>query len=228
MRLCSGLSYPHFVAERKYFSLRRQKAQFSSRPDRHRLQLRKPFARVCGHHLPRLESGQHHPVEERTAILQRLSETNQSLVDRYLVSARETLARLVATPGLLDNITLERAPAGYARNLIFGDDQMSAWALVWSPGARTPIHDHHCSCCFAILSGTIREIRFNAVDDHRATKAAEHIRTPGFVASMMPSGPNIHQMINDGPQDAISIHIYGYDHRMFSSSVHREYRQIEN
>ena len=76
-------------------------------------------------------------MEDRTVILQRLSETNQSLVDRYLVSARETLARLVATPGLLDNIKLERAPAGYARNLIFGDDQMSAWALVWSPGART-------------------------------------------------------------------------------------------
>jgi predicted metal-dependent enzyme (double-stranded beta helix superfamily) len=167
-------------------------------------------------------------VEDRTVILQRLSETNQSLVDRHLVSARETLARLVATPGLLDNIKLERAPTGYARNLIFGDDQMSVWALVWSPGARTSIHDHRCSCCFAILSGTMREVHFSAVDDTRAAKTAEHTRTPGFIASMMPSGPNIHQMINDGPRDAISIHIYGYDHRMFSSSVHREYRQIEN
>ena len=171
---------------------------------------------------------QHHPVEDRTLILQRLSETNQSLVDRYLASARETLARFVSAPGLLENIQLERAPTGYARNLIFGDDQMSAWALVWSPGARTSIHDHRCSCCFAILSGTLREVRFSAVDDDCATKTAEHIRTPGFIASMMPSGPNIHQMINDGPGDAISIHIYGYDHRMFSSSVHREYRQIDN
>jgi predicted metal-dependent enzyme (double-stranded beta helix superfamily) len=174
-----------------------------------------------------LESKADHPVEDRTVILQRLSQTNQSLVDRYLVSARETLARLVATPNLLDNIKLERAPAGYARNLIFGDDQMSAWALVWSPGARTSIHDHRCSCCFAILSGTLREVRFSAVDD-RAVKTAEHTRTPGFIASMMPSGPNIHQMINDGPTDAISIHIYGYDHRMHASSVHREYQPIEN
>ena len=167
-------------------------------------------------------------MEDRTVILQRLSETNQSRVDRYLVSARETLARLVATPDLLDNIKLERAPAGYARNLIFGDDQMSAWALVWAPGARTSIHDHRCSCCFAILSGSIREVRFSAVDDRRAARTAEHTRTPGFVASMMPSGPNIHQMINDGPTDAISIHIYGYDHRMHASSVDREYQQVEN
>jgi predicted metal-dependent enzyme (double-stranded beta helix superfamily) len=167
-------------------------------------------------------------VEDRTVILQRLSESNQSLVDRYLLSARETLARLVSTPCLLDNIKLERVPGSYARNLIFGDDQMSAWALVWSPGARTSIHDHRCSCCFAILSGTIREVRFSAVDDTRAAKTAEHTRTPGFIASMMPSGPNIHQMINDGPTDVISIHIYGYDHRMYSSSVDREYRQIEN
>jgi predicted metal-dependent enzyme (double-stranded beta helix superfamily) len=172
--------------------------------------------------------GQHHPVEDRTVILQRLSETNQSLVDRYLVSARETLAQLVSTPSLLDNIKLQRAPTGYARNLIFGDDQMSAWALVWSPGARTSIHDHRCSCCFAILSGIIREVHFSAVDDNRAVKTAEHTRTPGFIASMMPSGPNIHQMINDGPEDAISIHIYGYDHRMHASSVDREYQQIEN
>jgi predicted metal-dependent enzyme (double-stranded beta helix superfamily) len=175
-----------------------------------------------------LESKAASPVETHTAILQRLSETSQSPADRYLVSARETLTRLVSTPGLLDNIQLERAPGGYARHLIFGDEQMSAWALVWSPGARTSIHDHRCSCCFAILSGIIREVRFSAIDDCRAAKTAEHIRTPGSIASMMPSGPNIHQMINDGPGDAISIHIYGYDHRMHASSVDREYQQIEN
>ena len=105
---------------------------------------------------------------------------------------------------------------------------MGVWALVWSPGSRTPIHDHHCSCCFAVLSGTIREISFNAISETHAVKTGEVVRRAGFIASMMPTGPNIHQMINDAALEAISIYIYGYDHRHHSSSVHRVYRQAES
>ena len=167
-------------------------------------------------------------MERHTDLLKRLSDSNQALAKQYLISARATLEQLASVPDLLDNIKLERKPGDYTRNLIFSDDQMSVWALVWAPGACTPIHDHHCSCCFAVLSGAIREIWFNTVGDVRAIKTAEHLRTPGYLAAMMPSGPNTHQMRNDGPEEAISIHIYGYDHRMHASSVKREYQRIEN
>ena len=51
-------------------------------------------------------------------------------------------------------------------------------------------------------------------------------REPGYVAAMLPTGPNIHQMINDGDRDAVSVHIYGFDHAMHASSIRREYRVI--
>ena len=167
-------------------------------------------------------------METHTALLQRLSEANQAPIDQYLLSARDTLGRLAAMPDLLGNIGLSRTCGGFTRNLIFGDEQMSAWAMVWAPGARTAIHDHHCSCCFTVVRGTVREVWFSAVDGNRVVESAEHRRGPGYIAAMMPSGPNIHQMMNDGPDEAVSIHIYGYDHRMHASSIHREYQRMEN
>jgi hypothetical protein len=41
---------------------------------------------------------------------------------------------------------------------------------------------------------------------------------------MLPSGPHIHQMANAEQEEAISIHIYGFDHRRHATSVEREYR----
>jgi predicted metal-dependent enzyme (double-stranded beta helix superfamily) len=164
-------------------------------------------------------------MNEATAILQRLNAADLSL-DRYLLSARQTLAEL-AKPSLLDRRHLERKAGSYTRNLICGDERTSVWAIVWAPGAATPIHDHHCSCCFAVLAGSLREVWYDAIDTERAVKTAEHDRLPGFVAAMMPTGPNIHQMINVSENEAISIHLYGYDHRTHNSSIDREYRGVE-
>jgi predicted metal-dependent enzyme (double-stranded beta helix superfamily) len=156
-----------------------------------------------------------------------LSEVAQDLTDRYMSSARDTLVKLIGDPKLIRPDRLARVPGSFTRNLLFGDERMGAWALVWSPRARTPIHDHHCSCSFAILSGAVREISFTAIDDSRAVKTGEVLHRAGYIASMIPTGPNIHQMVNDGTDEAISIHIYGYDHRRHRSSVHREYQQVE-
>jgi predicted metal-dependent enzyme (double-stranded beta helix superfamily) len=160
--------------------------------------------------------------------MRKLSEAARGLINQYLSSARETLAEMLLDPGLVRPDRLTRKSGSFTRNMLFGDEQMGAWALVWSPGARTPVHDHHCSCCFAVLTGTIREISFNAISDTHAIKTDEVLRDAGYIASMMPTGPNIHQMVNDGPQEAVSIHIYGYDHRRHSSSVHRVYQQAES
>ncbi len=143
--------------------------------------------------------------------------------DAYLATARATLCRLVARPDLLRGAPLTRHHAGYTRNLLFGSEGISIWAMVWAPSSSTPIHDHHCSCCFGLLSGTLRETWYRPISDTHAVAIADELRLPGFVACMMPSGPNLHGMANDGPNEAISIHVYGYDHRTHSSSVHRTY-----
>lgn len=145
-------------------------------------------------------------------------------MERHLGSAIEVLSRLAASPGLLDTSACPRKPGGFTRNLIHAAEGVSVWALIWSPGSRTPIHDHHCSCCFGVVAGAIRELWFRPVGADQAILTADHLRRGGYVACMVPEGPNVHQMINDGPEEAISVHIYGYDSDAHTSSIDREYR----
>jgi len=162
------------------------------------------------------------PAEE----IKRLSDLSRDLAQQYSRSARETLCHLIRIPDLLGGVSLDREPHRYTRNFLFGDRNMSAWAIVWAPGASTSIHDHHCSCCFAVRHGSLGEIRFDAVGDGEVVKTAEALRAPGYIACMLPSGPNIHQMTNAGQEEAISIHIYGFDHQRHATSVEREYRLV--
>ncbi len=144
----------------------------------------------------------------------------------YLDAARRTLQALMGRPDLLDGVALERRPGGYARNLLFGAGGISVWAMVWSPGARTTVHDHHCSCCFGVWKGAIREVWFHPINGSEAVATADATRAQGYVACMMPTGPNLHQIINPGAEEAISIHVYGFDHAVHGSSVRREYRVV--
>lgn len=143
--------------------------------------------------------------------------------DAYLAAARSSLLRLLARPALLDRTRLVRQSGDLGRNLLFGTEEISVWAMVWSPGAVTPVHDHCCSCCFGLLTGRLRETWYRPISDTHAVASRDAVREPGYVACMMPSGPNLHRIANDGPDEAISIHVYGYDHRAQSSSIHRTY-----
>lgn len=142
----------------------------------------------------------------------------------YLAAARTTLSKLLARADLLDRVVLDRRPGGFTRNLLFGQGRMSVWAIVWSPGATTPVHDHHCSCCFGVLGGRVRETWYRAISDTHAVAVGEAVRAPGHIACMMPSGPNLHRMTNDGPFEAVSLHVYGYDHEVHATSIERTYR----
>jgi predicted metal-dependent enzyme (double-stranded beta helix superfamily) len=157
-------------------------------------------------------------------LIKGLSDASRDAAPKYLAAAHKALERLVAQPDLLDGVQLERSPGGFTRNLLFGDDDISVWVMVWGAGAKTPIHDHHCSCCFGVLSGQIRERRFRHVAEDRAVILEDATREAGYVACMMPTGENIHQMMNAGDGEAISIHIYGYDHHEHATSIERVYR----
>ncbi|QJP13849.1 cysteine dioxygenase [Starkeya sp. ORNL1] len=157
---------------------------------------------------------------------QELSRVTRTLADSYLAHARATLDAIIARPELIERVQLERNGEGYARTLLFGDSRMSAYAILWPPGARTSIHDHHCSCCFGVFSGVISELRFRPIGSRQVVLESIARRERGFVAAMLPSGPNIHQMANEGTEDAVSVHIYGFDHTMHASSIHHEYEVV--
>lgn len=135
----------------------------------------------------------------------------------------DRLREVIATGDFLDFSRLRRVAHGYSRNLVSEQCGASIWAIVWSPGAATPIHDHHCSCGFAVVRGSLRESRFHVGSCGRVSTSESVIRRAGFVASMVPSTPNIHQMVNDSSEEAISLHVYGYSPSLHASSVAREY-----
>lgn len=138
-------------------------------------------------------------------------------------SPEAMLEHFTAHPELICDLDLERRPGTYARNLLWSDAGRSVWAMVWDRGARTAIHDHHCACAFGIVSGSLSEFRFRALDEVRVARTWETLHQPGDMASLATSLPNIHQMVNDSDAVAISLHVYGYDPRVHDSSVDREY-----
>ncbi len=153
----------------------------------------------------------------------RLSARSQVQDADYLRAGRETLVRLLADPTLLEGVRLTRVSGGYSRNLLFGDDRITIYAIVWSAGSRTSIHDHHCSCCYAILSGTLTEFWYEKIDAIHVAQSRAVMRGAGEIACLLPTGPNLHKMLNAGDQEAISLHIYGYDNRTRASSIACEY-----
>lgn len=165
-------------------------------------------------------------TDPRNACLAALARGARSSSSQYLRLARTTLQDLMARADLLAGVELRRTPGGYARTLLFGEGGISVWAITWSPGSQTSVHDHHCSCCFGVWSGVLREVWFRAIGEAEAVATGEAVREPGSVACMMPSGPNLHQMLNSGAEEAISIHVYGFDHEVRSSSIEREYRIV--
>ena len=117
-------------------------------------------------------------AERRGTVLASLRTDEGTLSRDYLAAARSVLRELVAMPDLVRALPFERKPGGYTRNLLAGDDSVSVWAIVWAAGATTCIHDHHCSCCFGVVSGTVTETWYRAIDAQRAIATEQHDRRP--------------------------------------------------
>ena len=194
------------------------------------LQLRKPLPLLAPYHFPSDPEGNGMQgflsEERRGAVLRNLRTDAGTMTRDYLSAAREVLQELVAMPDLIQRLPLERKAGCYSRNLLAGDENVSVWAIVWGEGSATSIHDHHCSCCFGVVSGTVTETWYRAIDASRAVQTEEQERQAGYVACMLPSGPNIHRMRNLGSGDAISIHVYGFDHEAHASSIETEYTAV--
>jgi len=60
-----------------------------------------------------------------TDLFQELSRASEGAAAGYLISARAVLERLLARPGLLGGLSLERNPASFAGNLLFGGPALS-------------------------------------------------------------------------------------------------------
>ncbi len=91
--------------------------------------------------------------------------------------------------------------------LVAANDLFEAWAIGWPRGGRIELHDHGVSGgAVAVAAGALSETTVRAtrpgvalISTHRIG-VGEHRRFgPGYV----------HDLINDGDERAISVHVYG-------------------
>ena len=109
-------------------------------------------------------------------------------------------------------------PNHYARNAIFvaADQSLSLYALVWTPGQWTPVHDHGSWGVVGVLRGVLEErsyIRMTAPDaDARIElqRGGVILLSPGCVTSFVPNPDHIHitGVSAERPQ-VVSLHLYG-------------------
>ncbi|MTD55376.1 cysteine dioxygenase [Amycolatopsis pithecellobii] len=84
---------------------------------------------------------------------------------------------------------------------IAGDADEEVWLMGWLPGQQADLHDHASSTgAFTVVSGRLTEtVARRAVTELHVLNAGQsRVFGPGYV----------HQVRNDGPDPAISIHVY--------------------
>ena len=110
-------------------------------------------------------------------------------------------------------------PEHYARNAIHlaHDGGPSLYALVWSPGQWTPVHDHGTWGVVGVVEGVLEERNFIRTD--RAGDANEGLvlarggiilLTEGTVTTFVPNPDHIHRTgVPEGRKRVVSLHLYG-------------------
>ena len=116
----------------------------------------------------------------------------------------------------------------YTRNLIYRDEIFEVMALCWSPGQRTPIHTHNGQLGWmSVEQGALAVINYkwlgcNASDNQNVSGmdclagATELDIDRREVQECYPGGPvnavdkvqTIHQVVLQGQEPAISVHVY--------------------
>jgi predicted metal-dependent enzyme (double-stranded beta helix superfamily) len=110
-------------------------------------------------------------------------------------------------------------PDHYARNLIYvaPEQDLSLFALVWTPGQWTPVHDHGSWGVVSVLRGTLHErsyVRMNpgktGNEDIELMPGGVFLLDPGSVTSFVPNPDHIHRTgVPEGASPVVSLHLYG-------------------
>jgi predicted metal-dependent enzyme (double-stranded beta helix superfamily) len=123
---------------------------------------------------------------------------------------------------LLPPSALASASSTYSRHLVYSDElgRYSAMLLVWHPGQHSPVHGHRTWCTYKVLQGqlTERHYKWNAAT-RRAKKCGQISRHAGDVVSAPAGLADIHQLVNQSVEVAVSLHIYGVDSERISTHV---------
>lgn len=141
----------------------------------------------------------------------------------------DELRLALADPELLTEEQCRDDDRAYCQHVLHVEDDgsFSIVSLVWLSGQSTPIHDHVSWCVPGVYRGRETETRYRLEQDPETgsaylVEADRHVNETLVVSALCPPG-DIHRVANDGPQTAISIHIYGADIAALGSSIRRCY-----
>lgn len=123
---------------------------------------------------------------------------------------------------LLPPSALSSPSSTYSRHLVYADElgRYSAMLLVWHPGQQSPVHGHRTWCTYKVLQGQLieRHYKWNGAT-RRAKKCGQTNRHAGDVVSAPAGLADIHQLINQSAEVAVSLHIYGVNSERISTHI---------
>ncbi len=110
-------------------------------------------------------------------------------------------------------------PDHYARNAIYvaEDGALSLFALVWTPGQWTPVHDHGTWGVVGVLQGVLEEKNYIRMNPDRPGDAEIDLRRGGVillgegtVTTFVPNPDHIHKTgVPEDRTPVVSLHLYG-------------------
>jgi mannose-6-phosphate isomerase-like protein (cupin superfamily) len=117
-----------------------------------------------------------------------------------LLTVAEGLARSAsAWPGMDD-------PSERCWRTIAVTEKFEAWVIAWPVGGSVELHDHGDSAGVVVVaSGTLVETSIRADSDGRLGTVTEPVDAGQHVIF---APGHVHDMVNEGPGPALSIHIY--------------------
>jgi quercetin dioxygenase-like cupin family protein len=83
--------------------------------------------------------------------------------------------------------------------LVEQTDEQEIWLMSWLPGQRTDLHDHgDATGAFTVVSGALTEHVLHRGTELSLSPGQSRVFGPGYA----------HQVRNDGPDPAVSLHVY--------------------
>jgi predicted metal-dependent enzyme (double-stranded beta helix superfamily) len=141
--------------------------------------------------------------------------SRRSDVETTVGAVKQRLAELVRDRPRLPEAALELRAECYARHLLYQDpeDRFEMIVMAWSPGQRTPVHDHSGIWCVeGVLEGVIEVTRYDV-----RPGSGERVRMQevdvihaglGQCGALIPP-LEYHSIANRSQEAAYTLHVYG-------------------
>lgn len=127
----------------------------------------------------------------------------------------KAMNQLLAHPELVSREIADQINQGEASGKVYQSPEHGfvIHVFTWSPGSKTPIHDHHTWGIMGIYRNSLQVIDYdmtplegNMID---VSPREPVIAGEGTIAYVLPPYEEIHEIENIGDDLAISIHVYG-------------------